>query len=141
LLDMLLHVRHTDACCHVPVDVAHVVAGLVLAHFRELHSLPAEDGVVFAAEQRRNESAGAQLDQPYLAQHITRDGLPCRRRGSLGGGRPAQERQRAHGASIVARMRSTMSPAVTSSAPASKLVMTRCRSTSEPMALTSSGRT
>src|SRR5690606_31317322 len=145
LLDVLLHVWHTDTRRDVPVDVAHVVTGLVLAHLGELHSLSAEDRVVLAGEEGRDEAARAQLDEPHLAHHVAWHGLPRLRRGSRGRngrcGTPAQERQRAHGTSMAAKMRSTMSSDETSSASASKLVMTRWRSTSWPIAFTSSGST
>src|SRR5690606_30452973 len=135
LLDVLLHERLADARRHVPVDVAHVVARLVLPHLGELHALTTENGVVLATEDRRYEAARSQLDQPHLAQYFARhDRFPRRqrRRGGHrdGRGAPAQKRQRAHGTSMAAKIRSTMSSDVTSSASASKLVMMRWRSTS-----------
>src|SRR5690606_6966659 len=120
----------------VPVDVAHVVARLVLADLGELHPLSAEHALVLAAEDRCHDAARAQLDLPHLAQYV-----PCRRRCCLrrGLGRAAQPAD--HGTSTAAKTRVTMSSDVTSSASASKLVMIRWRSTSGPIDFTSSGNT
>src|SRR5688500_14666094 len=76
LLDVLLHVGSRRARGDVPVDVAYVVTRLVLAYFRELDPLPLEDGVVFAAEQRVDPAARAQLDQADLLEHLARHGVP-----------------------------------------------------------------
>ena len=72
LLDVALHVRPLHARRHVPVDAPHFVAGLVLAHLGELHSLPLEHRAVFAGEQRVHQAARAQLEQLDLTQDFRR---------------------------------------------------------------------
>ena len=51
VLEVLAHVRRVHARRDVPVDVAHVVAGLVLAQVREVHAVAVEQRAVVALEQ------------------------------------------------------------------------------------------
>ena len=62
LLDVLLAVRLAAARGDVPVDVAHVVAELVLHHLIELAAAAAEGGAVLAAEQRVRRVADSPLE-------------------------------------------------------------------------------
>ncbi len=48
----------------VPVNRAHVVAGLVFAHLVEVHALALEDGMVLARERFVHDAVRAQLDLP-----------------------------------------------------------------------------
>jgi len=57
----------------VPVDRAHVVAGLIFADLVEVDALPLEDAVVLAPERLGDETAGSQLDQPDLFEQFARD--------------------------------------------------------------------
>ena len=68
LLDVALHERPPHARRDVPVDRAHLVAGLVLAHLGELHPLPLEHGAVLAGEERVHEPARAELDELDLPE-------------------------------------------------------------------------
>ena len=70
LLDELLDVGRAHARRHVPVDRAHLVAGRVLAHLRELHPAPLEDGVVGAADPGLEDHPGADLDAADLAEGL-----------------------------------------------------------------------
>ena len=72
LLDVALDVRPLHARRHVPIDAAHFVARLVLAHLGELHALPLEHRAILAGEQRVHEPARAQLEQLDLPQHFRR---------------------------------------------------------------------
>ena len=92
LLDVAFHVRTLHAGCDVPIDAAHLVAGLILPHLGELHPLSLEDGAILAAEQRVNESARAQLEQLDLLQHFRWNG-----RGARGGMRGAGSGKRERG--------------------------------------------
>src|SRR5262249_17710414 len=56
----------------VPVDAAHVVAGLVGADLLEGHAGAAEDGVVVAAEQVLDGAACLQLQAADLTQDLAR---------------------------------------------------------------------
>ena len=53
-----LHVGVGQSGGDVPVDIAHVVAILVFAHFAEHHTAPFEGRVVLAAEHLLREAAG-----------------------------------------------------------------------------------
>jgi len=66
LLHELLHVRRAHARRHVPVDRAHLVAGGVLAHLRELHAAALEHGVVGAADPGLEDHPGPDLDAADL---------------------------------------------------------------------------
>ena len=50
-LDELLDERMVHPRGDVPVNRAHVVAGLVFAHLVEVHALALEDGMVLARER------------------------------------------------------------------------------------------
>ena len=67
-----LDVGAVQACCDVPVDVAHVVAVLVFAHFREGHASSAESRVILSCEDVAAQSACADLDLAHLAQKLLR---------------------------------------------------------------------
>src|SRR5206468_3127884 len=87
------------------------------------HSLSLEHGMVLATEHGVHQAARAELEQANLPQHVGRDHRPHQ------------------GASIAASTRVTIASLVTSSASASYVVSTRCRSTSGAIAFTSSGVT
>ena len=70
LLDEALDERMAHAGGDVPVDGAHVVAGLVLAHLLEGDAGALEDAVILAAEQVLDGAAGLQLQAADLAQHL-----------------------------------------------------------------------
>ena len=59
-----------DARGHVPVDVAHFVAGHVGAHLLELDAAPLEDALGLAREQVLDQVAAADLEPPDLAQQF-----------------------------------------------------------------------
>ena len=106
LLDVPLDVRAAHAGSDVPVDGAHLVAGLVLAHLGELHSLPLEHGAVLADEKRVDEAARAQLEQLDLPENLPGWSAGFRRRLD-------------HGVLIASSTRATIASLVTSSASAS----------------------
>ena len=70
LFDVLLDVGRAHARRDVPVDEAHLVAGLVLAHLAELEAAAAEDAVVLAEEEQAHEAAGADLQAPDAGEHL-----------------------------------------------------------------------
>src|SRR4029450_12258703 len=108
LLDVSLYEGTAHARRDVPVDGAHFVSRLVLAHLGELHPLPLEHGAVLAREERVHEPARLELQQLHLPEYLGGDG------GRL-----------VHGLSTVARTRRTISSLETSSASASYVVSTR----------------
>ena len=120
LFDVALDERPAHSRGDVPVDRADLVAGLILAHFRELHSLALEHRAVLAGENGVDQPARPQLDQLYLPQNLGRHshrllGSPL---GRLFGA-PARPENADHGTGIASRMRPTISSLVTSSASAS----------------------
>ena len=129
LFGELFHVRipanFAQARGHIPVDRAHFVAGLVLAHFLKIHASAAKDAAVLAGESGLHHGARAELQAADLLQDVFRFLHPG---GGYGTGRPW-------------KICSTMRSLVSSSASASKETMTRWRSTSSPMLLTSCGVT
>ena len=120
LLDEALDVRSAESRAHVPVDVAHFVAGHVVADFLELDAAPLEDALRLAREQILDQVAAADLESPDLAQQF---------RGLHQGTRTCSRMRRA-----------TSSPSMPS-ASASYETWMRWRSTSGAMPLTSSGST
>src|SRR5207249_8806395 len=119
----------THARRHIPINGAEVVPLLVGAHLGELDALTAEDRAVFAGEERVDEGPGAELDPLDLAQHLGGDGAPA----------GAHRRHRAtatvlarvrHGTPTASRIRAITRSASISSASASNVSSTRCRSTS-----------
>lgn len=60
------HVGTVKTCRNVPVDVADVVAILILAHLRERHSAPFERRMVLAGEDVLTQSAAFNLYFPDL---------------------------------------------------------------------------
>ena len=69
-LDELLDERMVHPRGDVPVNGAHVVAGLVFAHLVEIHPLPFEDAVVLACERFGHEPVRAQLDLPDFFENL-----------------------------------------------------------------------
>ena len=59
-----------EACRHVPVDVAYVIAVLVLAYFAEGHATPFECGVVLSGKDVVAQSAGFYLNLAYLFKYV-----------------------------------------------------------------------
>src|SRR2546427_176454 len=105
---------------HVPVDRTEVVSLLVLAHLRELDALSTEHRSVFAREERADQGAGAErggLATPTILAFVP------------------------HGTPTASRIFPMTRSESMSSASASKVRSTRCRSTSKAMAFTSSGTT
>ena len=45
-----LHIRTVEAGCHIPVDVAHIIAKLIFAHLAEGHSPTLEGRVILTGE-------------------------------------------------------------------------------------------
>ena len=72
LLGVALHVRLAGPRRHVPVDGAHLVAGLIEPHLGELHPAPLEDALVLAGEEVRHEVADVRI-------WIFRTALSCSR--------------------------------------------------------------
>ena len=112
LFDVALDEWPAHARRDVPVDGAYVVAGLVFPHLREFHSLPLEDRAILSGKQRIHESAGAELDEFYLAKYLWRY---TARRFFAGPSGSALD----HGAGIASRTRLTIWSLDTSSASAS----------------------
>ncbi len=73
LLRVFLYEWMSHAGGDVPIDGAEVIARRVLAHLGELHPLALKDRLVFAAEQRVDQSARPQLDQLDLTQDLSRN--------------------------------------------------------------------
>src|SRR2546425_1896733 len=125
---------------HVPVNRPEVVSLLVLAHLRELDALSTEHRSVFAREERADQGAGAELDALDLAEHFGRDETPAgAERRCLG--TPTILAFVPHGTPTASRIFPMTRSESMSSASASKVRSTRCRSTSKAMAFTSSGTT
>ena len=70
LLDELLDERMVHARGDVPVNRAHVVAGLVFAYLVEVHTLALEDGMVLARERFGHDAVRAQLDLPDFFKNL-----------------------------------------------------------------------
>src|SRR5207249_10755561 len=138
LLVVRLHERVAHPCRDVPVDRAEVVSLLVFAHLRKLDALPPEHRPVFAREEGADQGSGAQLDALDLPEHFWGDQSPAgAERGGLGTSTIlAFVRHDTPTASRIFPM--TRSESM-SSASASNVSRTRCRSTSHPMATTPSG--
>jgi hypothetical protein len=73
LLGEHLHVGLVHARRDVPVDEAHVVARLVLAHLAEGHAAALEDGVIPTRELLVGEPSRADLDLLQLLDELARD--------------------------------------------------------------------
>ena len=129
------HKRMPHAGRDVPVDGAHVITGKVLTHLGEFDSLAFEGGMILATEERVHQVSGAQLDAPDLFQDL----------GLIHGVSHIAGSERRNpfdqGTSIVSKTLRIMSSDVISSASASYVGITLCRSTSIPMVFTSSGVT
>src|ERR1041384_4244173 len=125
---------------HVPVDGAEIVTLLVGADFGEFETLAAEHRPVFAREQRGDEGARPQLDPLHQLEHGGRARPPPR---ADRGGRaaPALLPFVFHGTPTVSRILAITRSVSMSSASASKVRSTPWRSTSNAIALTSSGTT
>src|SRR2546430_17611081 len=125
---------------HVPVDRAEVVPLLVLAHLGELDALPPEHRPVFPCEEGADQGTGAQLDALDLPEHFWGDQTPAgAERGGLGTSTILAFVR--HGTPTASRILPMTRSESMSSASASKVRSTRCRSTSKAMAFTSSGTT
>ena len=57
----------------VPVNRAHVIAGLIFAHLVEIHALAFEDGMVLAGERFADEPVGANLDLADFLKNFSRN--------------------------------------------------------------------
>jgi hypothetical protein len=69
-LDELLDERMVHPRGDVPVNRAHVVAGLVFAHLVEVHALALEDGMILARERFGHDAVRAQLDLPDFFENL-----------------------------------------------------------------------
>ncbi len=135
-----LHERMAHPGRDVPVDGAKVVAVLILAHFRELDALAAEDGAILTGEERVDEIARPELDPLHVLQDFGSDCPPARAHRRRHGAAALSSRVR-HGTPTASRILEMTRSVSTSSASASNVRSTRCRSTSGAIALTSSGTT
>ena len=72
-LDELLDERMVHPRGDVPVNRAHVVAGLVFAHLVEVHALALEDGMILARERFGHDAVRAQLDLPDFFENLAGD--------------------------------------------------------------------
>ena len=63
LLREFLHEGVAHARGHIPIDRADFIAGLILAHFVEVHPAPLEDAVVIARENGLHETLGLDLER------------------------------------------------------------------------------
>ena len=66
-LNVLLNEWLVQPGSDVPVDVTHLVAGLIFPDVIEVHALTLEDTLVLADHQIADQPAGADLDLPYLS--------------------------------------------------------------------------
>ena len=66
-----LDVGTVETCRHIPVNVAHVVAVLVLAHLAEGHTAPLEGGMVLPRKDVGAQSTGFDFNLPYLFQYLS----------------------------------------------------------------------
>src|SRR5205807_6269592 len=124
----------------VPVDRPEVVALLVGAHLGELDALSAEHRPVVACEEGVDQGPRPQLDPLDLPQHLGGHEPPARaQRGRLGA--PTVLAFVHHGTPTASRIFPITRSESMSSASASNVSSTRCRSTSNAMAFTSSGTT
>jgi len=57
----------------VPIDSAHFVAGLVLAHLVEIHALAFEHTMVLAGQGLAHQPISAQFDLPDFFENLARD--------------------------------------------------------------------
>src|SRR2546422_7429393 len=113
---------------------------ILFAHLRELDALPPEHGPVFAREEGADQGSGAQLDALDLPEHFWGDQSPAgAERGGLGTSTILAFVR--HGTPTASRIFPMTRSESMSSASASNVSRTRCRSTSKAMALTSSGTT
>jgi hypothetical protein len=119
LLDVPLHEGSPHARGDVPIDRAHLVAGLVLAHLGELHPLTLEYRAVLAREDGVDEPARAELDELHLPQDLRRHAHRFFRSARRRDFAPAKAELSDHGAGIASRTLLTISSLVTSSASAS----------------------
>ena len=62
LLDKFLDERVVHSRGDVPINRAHVIAGLVFPHFVEVHALALEDGMIGARERFGHDAVRANLD-------------------------------------------------------------------------------
>ena len=115
-------VRNTGTRGDIPVDAADLIAGEVFPNLGKLEALAAKDRRVLPAEPGIDQAARAKFDAPDLPENV-----PGRRR--------------VQGTRTTSKTRRTTSSGENSSASASYVVTTRCRSTSAPIAFTSSGST
>ena len=122
-LDVALDIGLVHARGHIPVNRAHVVAGLVGAHLVELHARALEDRVIVTRKLVGDQMACAQLNLADARHEF--GGNACGRgvtgRRQDNGRRPQLLQPCAHhqGTVVKSRMRRTMSSLETSSASAS----------------------
>ena len=77
----------------IPVDGAHVVAGLVFAHLVEVHALAFEHAVVLARERLGHEAVGANLDLADFFEDFAGDHWEGNAEGGMANGEWGREKK------------------------------------------------
>src|SRR6185369_16711938 len=73
LLHEFFDERVVHAGGHIPIDGAHLIPGLILAHLLKVHPLAFEDAMILASEAFADQAIGAQLDLADFLKDLARN--------------------------------------------------------------------